>query len=223
VGLEHPAGHGLAPYLGEHAVRHAAAVGREILVDRARDHRDGGGAHVLLQRRAQRRFPLNEEGLQLAHRVLLRAGAQLGGNRARHRRRARPQAARGVEGVGESPKRRPGAHSLLFAESERAPPALGRHVHLRRAVGQAADLAVAAPGMGVAVEGVGDTAQDHAQRQPRLAPLADEVPVRVGEHERIAAAGDEELLHRLVVGGLGIGGGRRARVSALRKRGCAPR
>ena len=54
-------------------------------------------------------------------------------------------------------------------------------------------------------------------------PLADEVPVRVREHEGIAAAGDEELLDRLVVGGLGVDGGRRARTSAPPRRGSAPR
>ena len=75
----------------------------------------------------------------------------------------------------------------------------------------------------MAVEGVGDAAQDDSQRDPGDPPLADEVPVRVREHEGIAAAGDEELLDRLVVGGLGVDGGRRARTSAPPRRGSAPR
>ena len=56
----------------------------------------------------------------------------------------------------------------------------------------------------VAVQGVGDPAQHHAQGQPGETPPPDEVPVGVRQEERVAAPRDEELLDRLEVLGLGI-------------------
>ena len=72
----------------------------------------------------------------------------------------------------------------------------------------------------MAVEGVRDAAQHHAQGKAGPAPLPDQQPVGVGQEERVAAARDEELLDRLVVRGLRIAGAARA---ASARRGCAPR
>ena len=130
--------------------------------------------------------------------------------------RPRPELARPLAGPSRSPAARtprpgpPRARARARARQRSRAASTSR-----RAVGEAPDLALAAPAVGVRVERVADAAQHDAQRQPGEPPLADEVPVRVREEERVAAARDEVLLDRLVVVGLGV---RRSRRSPARPR-----
>ena len=89
--------------------------------------------------------------------------------------RARGPSSRARRRSCAKPRERPrGVEARLAPEREGAPPALGRRVHLGRAVGEAPDLALAVPAVRVGVERVADAAQHDPQRQPGEPPLADE-------------------------------------------------
>src|SRR5262249_36868973 len=121
------------------------------------------------------------------------------------RRGVRAKRASGVEITGEALEdRRHVDAGVEASEGERLRPPLARRLHLARAVGEAPDLLVAAEAGGMAVERVLYPAEPDTRRDASRAPLGDEVQARVRREGRIAPPRHEELLDRLVVGGLGI-------------------
>ena len=148
------------------------AVGRERGLHLARTGRRGPASPRSSPSAATRAFSCAaSHGSRSAGRRVgtPRPAARRPGTAPAHARagRARSPAPATRPGAPGSRRRRrpPRLRAAARAASARAPPPL--RPRSRRGL----DLAVAAPGVGVAVEGVGDAAQDDAQRDARRAPL----------------------------------------------------
>lgn len=162
-GLEQTARDGIGANLPQNAGRHALPIGGEVRLHGRFQAGQHAGSRLPTQTLDEIGLESGKPALEITQRARLRrTSPERFRSACSERTRSRTQPVRALERGREAREGGAGVDPVLRAQVQGALPALARDIDLGSTVSQAADLAIASPGMRVAVQGVRDAAQNDA-------------------------------------------------------------